>query len=91
MKVFSRCLTFNGWMKDLHKISSFSFCFVPFLVVWRTPSPPQLTAKTPENACLEDDPFLSLLGIAYFQELLLFVLGRVSSKKSSRNQFEMEE
>ena len=35
--------------------------------------------------------FLSFLGIAYLQGRLLFVLGRVSSTKSSRNQFEMEE
>lgn len=41
-------------MKNLHTISSFLFCF---LAVWRTP-PPQLTARAPENAGLEEDPFL---------------------------------
>ena len=37
----------------------------------------KLTAKAPENGSLEDDPFLLVSGMAYFQRLLLIVLGRV--------------
>ena len=37
----------------------------------------KLTAKASENGSLEDDPFLLVSGMAYFQRLLLIVSGRV--------------